>query len=436
MRKNTVLIVDGGGRGAVLGGAYALDPSVGRIIAVPGNDLMCLNTGDVPVNTYPQFKTTSVDDIVRIAREFAVDLVDVAQDNAVERGLVDRLQAANIPVIGPTREAGRVEWDKVWAREFMQRHDIPHPAFHVFHSAEDGIRFVQLQPDQPWVIKAKELAEGKGVIVTKNAKEAEAAIRSLVIQFEQAAKTFLIENCLIGEEFSGYALSDGTNFRILGYAQDHKSLLDGDEGPNTGGMGCGSPPLVITPDIGHQSEDIFRRAFDSLRQEQMPYKGVLYLGGMVVDGKVFVIEFNARWGDPEAQVIVPGIQNDYFELNRAAIEGRIDSISLSVDKCVRVCVAGVSNGYPGDYSRVKGKQVHGIHRARQKQNVTVYGAGIKVVDNVMRAYGGRLFYVVGDGVDVRQARERAYGAMAEIHIEGNNLRYRTDIGHQDMQRLK
>ncbi|MEK7617032.1 MAG: phosphoribosylamine--glycine ligase [Patescibacteria group bacterium] len=427
----TVLVVDGGGRGAALVDKYGQSQNVSGILVVPGNDLMQINTKK-PVTTYADLKTTSVKEIVDICKKEKVNLVDVAQDNAVEAGLADELMMNSIPVIGPTREAGRIEWDKAWAREFMKKNNIPSPEYHVFDSQEEAINFVD--SERKWFVKASGLAEGKGVLPGETKKQVINAIKEMV-NFGKAGEKILLEEWLVGEEFSAFALCDGSSFKVVGYAQDHKRVNDGDNGLNTGGMGCVSNPLIADQNIESQVEEIFRKAVNGLRKEGRPYMGVLYLGGMVVDYEVYVIEFNARWGDPEAQVIIPGIKNDFIEISDAIIFGKLKSLKLNIDKKVRVAVAATAKGYPVDYKAVKGKKISGIDRAI-KIGFKVYGAGIKRVNGDYVVNGGRVLYVVGEGKDVIEAREKAYSAMKLINIEGDNLHYRTDIGWRDMARLR
>ncbi|MBI2022578.1 phosphoribosylamine--glycine ligase, partial [Candidatus Daviesbacteria bacterium] len=219
-------------------------------------------------------------------------------------------------------------------------------------------------------------------------------------------------------------------------AQDHKRVFDGDEGPNTGGMGCSTPPLVLTEDLKRQTLEIISKAVTALKKESRPYKGILYLGGIVVDEKVFVIEFNSRWGDPEVQCVLPGFKTDLFELNMKAYEGRIEDIEVEMDDKARVVVAGASKGYPGDYSQVKGKQIYGIEDVLKLPGIKFYSAGIKRVEGKYTASGGRLFYIAGQGKDVIEARKNAYEAIKLISVEGDNLHYRTDIGYRDVERLK
>lgn len=428
----TILIIDGGGRGATLVDKYGQSKYVDRILVVPGNDLMEINTRK-PVVTFQHLKTTSVKEIIDICKKENVDLVDVAQDNAIEVGLVDELMKNGIPVIGPTRAAGQIEWDKAWARMFMAKYRITCPQFNTFTKQSLAVKYLRKQSDKRWFVKASGLAEGKGALPASNNEEAIEKVLEME-RFGNAGSTFLLEDWLVGEEFSAFALCDGKDFKVVGYAQDHKRVFDGDTGPNTGGMGCVSNPLIIDQNIKKQVEEIFRETVNGLKEEGRTYQGVLYLGGMVVDGKVYVIEFNARWGDPEAQVIIPSVRNDFVEIADAIIFGKLKSLKIDIDKKVRVVVAGTSKGYPINYQSVKGKKVLGLEKA-QKLRVKIYGAGIKKMDGNWVVNGGRVFYIMADGKNVVETREKVYKAMAQINIEGDNLHYRTDIGWRDVARL-
>lgn len=427
---NTILITDAGGRGAALVDKYAQSKLIGKILVVPGNNLMQINT-DKKVQIYPKLKTTSVAEILEIVKKEKVNLVDVAQDNAVEAGVVDAVTKIGVSVVGPTKAAGQIEWDKAWARDFMVKYKIPSPKFHKFKSEKAGIEFVKKYPGSKWFVKAAGLAEGKGVIPASNDSEAIEAIKQMQ-NFGSAGRTFLLESWLVGEEFSAFAICDGKNFKVVGYAQDHKRVNDGDQGPNTGGMGCVSNPLIVSAKCKVQSEKIFRKAINGLKKEGRPYKGILYLGGMIVDGDVKVIEFNARWGDPEAQVILPSIENDLYEIDQAIISGTIGKLKIKTDGKVRVGIIGASKGYPGDYSQVKGKRIFGLDKIR---GVKIYGAGVNIDKNKYIANGGRLFCLVAEGKNILEARKKAYKEMSLIQIEGNNLHYRRDIGWRDLERL-
>lgn len=432
-QTNTVLIVDGGGRGAALVDAYAKSPHVSKILAVPGNDLMDINTKKTVI-TYPHFKTTSVKEIIEICKKEHVDLVDVAQDNAVAVGLTNRLEENGILVFGPTKEAGQIEWDKAWSRQFMEKYGLPSPFFKIFKNEQTGIDFVKKQPDQKWFIKAYGLVEGKGALPAENNRQALKRIKQMR-SFGKAGEIFLIEEWLIGEEFSTFALCDGKNFEIIGSAQDHKRAYDEDTGENTGGMGCSAPPLVLTPTFLKQIENIFKKTLLGLQKEKRAYKGILYLGGIIVKDKVYVIEFNARWGDPEAEVLVPSIKKDLFEVSMAVTKEKLKTIKVRMDNKARVAVAGTSRGYPGDYSSVKGKEIKGIENALKVPGIKIYSAGIKKEGKKYLANGGRLFYVIAEGKNVIDARKKAYKAMSYVSVEGNNLHFRTDIGGRDVKRL-
>ncbi len=442
--QHTVLVVDAGGRGSALVDKYSQSPHVGRIIAIPGNDFMHVSSKK-PVETHTNLKTTSLKEIIEISKKEGVSLVDVAQDNAVQAGLVDALLDEGIPVMGPTKAAGEIEWNKAFSREFMSRHNIPQPKFATFDSIQEGVLYLQRESDRPWFVKASGLAEGKGALPAENNSEAIKSIHELQ-KFGNASHTYLLEEWVRGEggqqaeEFSSFAVSDGEHFKIIGHAQDHKRVFDGDRGENTGGMGCVSHPLVIDEDISTQVEDIFAKTIKGLRDEGRSYKGILYFGGILVpeEGgqKVYAIEFNARWGDPEAQVLVPGIQSDLFELSNAVINGSLDTFLLQSDNKTRVTVAVTAKGYPLDYSQVKGKEILRLEEAGKFPDIKIYGGGIKKVDDTYVVSGGRVFYVVGEGKDVLQAREKAYAAIERLHIERDNMHYRKDIGWRDAKRTR
>lgn len=444
----TVLVVDGGGRGSALVHAYAQSSEVSRIIAVPGNDGMKLTQKDTgkPVDIHIKLKTTNVEEILEICREEKVNLVDVAQDNAVEIGLVDELEKRGISVVGPTRAAGQIEWDKAWARKFGTKYGLPQPDYQVFSSKSAGINYIRTQPEAPRFAKAAYLAGGKGSLSAKTNTDAVRRIKELK-KFSKAAKVYLIEEWLRGEndepgeEFSSFIFTDGKNIKIAGHAQDHKSIDNFNELEMTGGMGCSSPPLVLTPDLVREVEqDILEKAIQGMSSEERTYKGVLYLGGMIVkrEGrqKPYVIEFNARWGDPEAQVILPGLLNDLFEVSVAIAQGDISKMDIRTDQKVRIAIAGVSRGYPEDYSRAANKRIYGIDDVRRLADVKLYTAGIKEENDKYYTNGGRLFYVVAEGKNLIEARQRGYEAMSMMSVEDNNLNYRFNIGWPDVERLR
>lgn len=439
-RGNTVLVIDGGGRGTALVHKYSQSPHVDKIVAVPGNDWMP-GISEKPVTTYPNIKTSDIVKIAQLGKELKVDLVDIAQENAIKEGLVDRLGFFRIPVVGPTQNAGRIEWDKEYARAFGAFYQLPQPQFTACRTEEQAEKFLDSQKNTRWFVKASGLAEGKGAISTTSKQEVLDAIKRLKKEYPDATKVFLIEQWLEGEEFSAFVISDSRNFEILGYAQDHKKEYDGDKGENTGGMGAISHPLLTDNlELQRKVENIFTTTINV--KPGGGYRGILYLGGMAVKIndrlEPYIIEFNARWGDPEAQAIVPGLKVDLFEMGMEAAQGRLRRVKIADDGKVRVAVAGVAKGYPrsAEYSQVRGKEIKGLDEAGKTDGVIIYGAGVKIEDGKYYANGGRLFYVVGEGRDVLQARERANEAMEKVKIDGDNLHFRKDIGWRDVERLR
>jgi phosphoribosylamine---glycine ligase len=436
-QKTIVAVIDGGGRGAALIDSYSKSPKVDELIAIPGNDLIGINTKK-PVKIFPHLKTTSKEEILKLCQENNVSLVDVAQDNAIEVGVSNLLRENGFKVVGASKEAGQIEWDKAYSRELLKKTRALQPGYEVFESEEEGIQYISSQPDKPRFIKAFGLVEGKGALPALNNKFAIQRIKELK-RFGSGGKKYLIEDWLMGEEFSAFALSDDKSFQIIGFAQDHKRVYDQDEGENTGGMGCSTPPLVVSQEIEEISKKIIEEVLEELKKEGRPYRGIIYLGGIVVSEgnlkKVYVIEFNARWGDPEVECILPGILADWYEIGLKVAEGNLGEVILKNDGRSRVVVAGTSKGYPTDYTEVKGKEIFGIGDVLKLPSIKFYSAGIKKEGGKYRAYGGRLFYIVGEGKDVIEARNKAYEAMNLLSIEGDNLHFRTDIGYRDVSRL-
>jgi len=431
MTKKTVLVIDGGGRGSALVKKYQESNHIGKVLAIPGNDLMALQAN---VKIFPNIKTTEAEKILKICKMEKVNLIDVAQDDAIAAGVVNLLLKNHLNVFGPTKEAGQIEWDKSWSKNFMKKSKIPTAKFRVFKSAKAGIDFIKKQKDSKWYVKASGLAAGKGAIFAKNKKEAIDAITEMR-NFGKAGEVYVIEECLEGEEFSSFAAVSGQHFIILGYAQDHKTVFDNNLGPNTGGMGCSSPPLAVTLKIEKQIKEIFQKTASSLVKLKRSYLGILYLGGIIENnGQVKVIEFNARWGDPEAQVIVPSIKNDFYELANLIINGKIKKLKIKKDNLYRVVVTAASKGYPLNYKKVIGKKINGFEKILEIKNIQVFGAGVKKVGKDFVVSGGRLFYVLTTGKNVAEARKKAYNALSLVSITGGNLHYRRDIGYRDLKR--
>ncbi|PIT89389.1 MAG: phosphoribosylamine--glycine ligase [Candidatus Levybacteria bacterium CG10_big_fil_rev_8_21_14_0_10_36_7] len=427
-KRITIAIIGQGGREAALVHKYSASPQINKIIAIPGNSLMEINS-KVPVKIFPKIKSTARKKIAQICKTHNVKYVDVAQDDAIEAGVTDALEKEGFSVFGPTRIAGQIEWDKAWARNFMKKYKLPIPKYKVFNSEKDGISFIMKASNKKWFIKAAGLAAGKGVIPAMDKNEAIAAIKQMS-QFGTSGKTFVIEEKLEGEEFSMFAVADTKSFKIIGSAQDHKRLYNGDQGPNTGGMGANSPVSIVDKKIYAQAKLIIGRALNGLKKEGRPYRGILYLGAIVVKKKVFIIEFNSRWGDPEAEVIIPGIKNDLLEIGMNAIKSTLDNMNIKTDNKFRISISGsmLTKGHGK-------RRIYGLKHALETKSVTIYNSRVSKSKNGYFASPGRLFHLVASGKNITETRKKAYEAMSSIYIKGNCLHYRTDIGWRDMERL-
>lgn len=428
-----VLVIGSNGREHALAVKYSESKKTDVIFIAPGNGLTNYKTKKIK---NIEIAMTDLDALVRFSKKEKVDLVDVAQDDCLAKGYVDRFQKENIVVFGPTQKASQLEWDKKWARNFMVKYNQPIPPFKSFTNPKEAISYVKKLPDQLLFVKASGLALGKGVIRAENREQAIEAIKAMQ-RFGNAGKTFLIEEGMVGEEFTLFAIVDCEHYVITKTSQDHKTIFDGDKGPNTGGIGSVSPTSAVTSRLIKEIEKtIIKPTLAGMKKEGRPYSGILYLGGMITPKGVRIVEFNARWGDPEAEVILPSIKTDYLEIVQAVINEKLYKLKIDFDTRMRVSVAGCSRGYPNDYAHVKGKEIFGLHEAGKFPGITIYGAGIIRKGKRFSVNGGRVFHLVAEGDTVQQARVRAYGAMAMISIEGNNLHYRTDIGWRDVERMQ
>ncbi len=428
----TILVLGADGRAHALTNAYAQSKKVKKIFAAPGNDFMTFT--NAKIQTIPSVSHTDLDGVIATVKKHKVDLVDVANDEPLALGFVDQLTKAGIKAFGPTQSASQIEWSKEWARNFMQKYKLPIPRFKTFTNTKDAIGYVHTLPEQSLFVKASGLALGKGAIRAGKRKQAIEAIHAMR-QFGKAGETFLIEECLIGEEFSLFAICDGNSYSILTSAQDHKTVFNANEGPNTGGIGCVSPTHAVTTKTLQGIEaKILKPFLSGMTNEGRPYSGILYVGGMITNNTIKIVEFNARWGDPEAQVIIPGIKNNYLDLIESALDKKLKTLTIRTDGKVRVSVAGCARGYPSDYSNAKGKEIFGLEKARRLPEITIFGAGIKRQGKKWYVNGGRIFHLVAQGKDILDARKKAYEAMSLIFVEGNNLHYRTDIGWNEVER--
>ena len=415
----TVLVVGGGGREHALVWKIAQSPRVKRILCAPGNAGTATLAKNFPV------KATDLDGIVALAQREKVGLVVVGPDDPLASGLVDRLQAAGIRVFGPTASAARFEASKSFAKDFMRRHGIPTAASETFTDFEAACAYARGQ-NYPLVIKADGLALGKGVTIAENFPAAERALREALVEkvFGAAGSTVVIEEFLAGRECSVHALVDGKSWLLFPDARDHKRALDGDRGPNTGGMGTLSPSGRVDDALRQRIEkEILAPFLCGLHADGIDFRGMLFPGLMLTTDGPKVLEFNARFGDPETQVLLPRLQSDLIDLLEATIDGRLDSVRAEWNPRAACCVVMASGGYPGGYKT--GVPVEGVDNCGE----LVFHAGTKRDGDRVLTAGGRVLGVTAMGDTPTDAVRSAYDAVRRIRFE--NAAWRTDIGAPD-----
>jgi len=422
-----VLLVGGGGREHALAWKLAQSPRLGRMVAAPGNPGIAAHARCVAV------KDTALDQLVELARRERPDLVVVGPEIPLALGLADRLRAAGFAVFGASAAAARLESSKAFAKDLMARYAIPTARFRTFRAADAARRYCR-ELGAPLVVKADGLAAGKGVIVCATLEQADLALARCFEEraFGESGLTVVIEEFLVGEEASFFVLSDGSAILPLAGAQDHKTVFDGDRGPNTGGMGAYSPAPVLDATMQERvMADIVRPVIAAMAKEGAPYTGVLYVGLMITREGPKVIEFNCRFGDPECQVILPRLEDDLLGLLHAAATGVGLPAALAWSPRPSVCVVMASGGYPGHYET--GRPITGVEAAAGLPGVTVFHAGTARVDGALVTAGGRVLGVEATGADVAAAIRAAYGAVERIHFDGAH--YRRDIGHHALRRI-
>lgn len=446
MAERIVAIIDSGGRGSALAAAYA--PWIDGVAVIPGNDAVRLSVPENKLINDPRFRNIEVTNkkkILEICRHHSISLLDVAQDNAVERGLVEVARASGIPTVGSTRAAGELEWSKIFTRDLGQKLGLRQPKFTVYDDPKAAFADIMVHHyNQPCVVKADGLCKGKGAIVANNREAAVLAVQQMR-SFGDAGKRFLIEEYLCnddgtpGQEFSFFVLCNGGKYALLGSAEDYKRAHVFDQGPNTGGMGGNNKPLFMDKErIQRIEDDFIGPILNEMNKLGRPYTGVLYMGGMIInhhnEGEFeYLVELNSRWGDPEAQLILPGIKNDWYEVGMKAAGVAEGGFDLKFDNKERVVVAVCSKGYPTDYSEVKGKVVNGIEKVLEMDGVKFFGAGLKWDGKNWLANGGRLLYCVGEDDDFLKARSKAVAAASMISIEDNSTGFRSDIAWRKME---
>jgi len=421
-----VFLVGGGGREHALAWKLRQSPRLHRLIAAPGNPGIAAVAQRVPIGD------TALDELVGRAVRERVDLAVIGPEQPLTLGLADRLREAGVPTFGPSRSAARIEGSKAFAKDLMARHGIPTAQFRVFTDAGEALHYCRAL-GAPLVVKTDGLAAGKGAIVCRTLEEAEDAIGRCLTEraFGASGERIVVEEFMEGEEASFFALSDGRDALPLAAAQDHKTVFDGDRGPNTGGMGAYSPAPVLDARMHDRVlEEIVRPTLEAMRKEGAPYQGVLYVGLMIGSSGPRVVEFNCRFGDPECQVILPRLGDDLLPLLEACAKGTGLPARVAWRAETSVCVVMASGGYPGAYAT--GRAIRGLDEAGRLPGVTVFHAGTALRDGAVVTAGGRVLGVQALGPDVPDAIARAYAAVGRIAFEGAH--YRTDIGARAVAR--
>ena len=420
-----VLIVGGGGREHALAWAVARSEKVSKVYVAPGNGGTAMMGGKVG---NVAFKATDVDGLLRFALDESIDLTVIGPEQPLEAGIVDRFSDSGKKVFGPTKYAAQLETSKVFAKEFMRRNGIPTAAYEVFRDYVSAKDFLERTKVFPQVIKASGLAAGKGVIVAETRDDAMRAIDDLFEKriFGEAADEVVIESFLTGQEASVFVLTDGTDYRFFLPSQDHKRIGDGDTGKNTGGMGAYAPaPLVSEEVLKKVEKQVVIPTLEGMRKEGAPYTGFLYIGLMIENGEPSVVEYNARLGDPEAQVVLPLLESDLVTVIEASLNGTLGEVSFEMKGEAATTVVLASKGYPDSYE--KGKEISVVEsKLKELDNVMLFHAGTSFDGGVLKTAGGRVLSVTAQAPTLKESIDLAYSAVGYVDFDG--AYYRRDIG--------
>ena len=421
-----VLVIGGGGREHALVWKIAQSPAVEKIFCAPGNAGIAQQAECLPI------PAEDVQSILRWAEKEKVDLTVVGPEAPLTMGIVDAFQARGLKIFGPSQSAAEIEGSKAFAKDLMEKYGVPAGASRTFEDYEVAKRYVQ-ERGSPIVIKADGLAAGKGVILCQKLEEAQAALDQIMVKkaFGGAGNRVVVEEFLRGEEASFLAFTDGETVLPLPTSQDHKPIFDNDRGPNTGGMGAYSPAPVVNEKVHREvMEKIMIPTVRGMAQEGRKYRGVLYAGLMIQDEKPKVLEFNARFGDPETQPLLMRMKSDLVPVLEATLEGRLSRLKVQWDERPSVCVVMASGGYPGPYQ--KGKIISGLEEAAQVGDAFVFHAGTAFQGGKVVTSGGRVLGVTAVGKGIREAIAKAYEVVAKISWEGAH--FRKDIGQKALKR--
>ena len=415
-----VLIVGSGGREHAIAWKVAQSPKVDQIYCAPGNAGIaeyaeCVNIGAM-----------EFDKLAAFAKEKQIDLTVIGMDDPLVGGIVDVFEAEGLRVFGPRKNAAILEGSKGFSKDLMKKYHIPTAAYETFDSAEAAAAYLQTAK-MPIVLKADGLALGKGVLICNTREEAMEGVKTLMLdkQFGAAGDKIVIEEFMTGREVSVLSFVDGKTISIMTSAQDHKRAKDGDQGLNTGGMGTFSPSPFYTEEVdAYCRKYIYQPTVDAMRMEGRPFQGIIFVGLMLTADGPKVLEYNARFGDPETQVVLPRMKNDIVEVFEACIDGTLDQITLEFEDNAAVCVVLASDGYPESYR--KGFPIDGLDTFKQKDGYYVFHAGTRFEGETIVTNGGRVLGVTAKGADLKQARANAYAATEWITFENKYMRH--DIG--------
>ena len=415
-----ILVVGGGGREHAIVKKLAQSKKNPKIYVAPGN----AGTADIATNV--AISVMDFDKLADFAKKEKIDLTVVGMDDPLVGGIVDRFEAEELRVFGPRKNAAILEGSKAFSKDLMKKYGIPTAAYENFNDPQKAIKYLATA-NYPIVLKADGLALGKGVLICKTFEEAKSGIEELMIDksFGDAGNTIVIEEFLQGREVSVLSFVDGTHYALMTSAQDHKRAKDGDEGLNTGGMGTFSPSPFYTEEVDRYcKEHIYQKTVDAMRAEGREFKGIIFYGLMLTKSGVKVLEYNARFGDPETQVVLPRMENDIIDVFEACIDGCLDKIDLKFEDNAAVCVVLASDGYPLKYE--KGKKIKGLENFEGKTDIFAFHAGTKKVNGDVVTNGGRVLGITATAPTLKEARDKAYEATKLIDFENKYMR--NDIG--------
>ena len=415
-----ILIVGSGGREHAIAASVAKSKKAEKIYCAPGNGGIVALAECVPIGAM------EFDKLVSFAKEKSIDLVIVGMDDPLVGGLVDEMEAAGIPTFGPRKNAAILEGSKAFSKDLMKKYHIPTAAYENFDDPKEAIEYLK-KGSFPVVLKADGLALGKGVLICNTLEEALEGVKSIMMdkQFGSAGNKMVVEEFMTGREVSVLTFVDGKTIKPMTSAQDHKRAQDGDKGLNTGGMGTFSPSPFYTKEVDEFcKKHIYQATVDAMAKEGREFKGIIFFGLMLTPNGPKVLEYNARFGDPEAQVVLPRMKNDIIEVMEACIEGRLEEVDLQFEENAAVCVILASQGYPLAYE--KGKVIHGLENFEGKERYYCFHAGTKLEEGKLLTNGGRVLGVTAKGKDLKEARRNAYEATGWVDFENKYMR--NDIG--------